>query len=102
MKIEMKPLSAVEAKDVVASLKDEENKDIQNFIKKFVKIDGKKAQELKKEIEDLGILKLKGEHIVKIIDLLPEDAPDVNKILTDVSLDEDETNKLLEVVKKYR
>ena len=48
------------------------------------------------------MLKLKQEHIVKIVDLLPEDALDLNKIFTDVSLDEDETTKILEIVKKYK
>ena len=40
--------------------------------------------------------------MVKIVDLLPEDSIDINKIFTDVSLDENETNKILEVVKKYK
>jgi len=48
------------------------------------------------------MIKLKADHIVKVIDFLPEDASDVNKIFSDVSLDENETNKILDIVKKYK
>ena len=53
-------------------------------------------------MKKLDSMKIKKEHIVKIINLLPADSSDLNKIFTDVSLDEDETNKILEIVKKYR
>lgn len=96
----MKPLSLVEAKKIVET--SEEEKEIKDFLKKFIKLDLKEANGLKKDLESLGILKLREEHIVKIVDLLPEDVSDINKILTDVSLDENETNKLLEVIKKYK
>ena len=57
---------------------------------------------MRKNLEALKILKLKPEHVVKIIDLLPQDAVDLNKIFTDMSLDKDETEKVLEVVKKHK
>lgn len=93
-----KPLSLVETEKIVGT----ENKDIKTYIKKFNKIKLDKAKELRKEIESLDNIKIKAEHIVKILDLLPEDAEDVNKIFTDVGLDENETNKILEIVKKYK
>lgn len=96
----MKPLSMVEAKEIVETSGDE--KEISSFMKRFIKIDIKDAKKLRKEIEDLGLMKMKEEHVAKIIDILPEDAADVNKIFTDINLDEDETNKILGVVKKYR
>ena len=103
MKIEMKPLSLAETKEIVETVAgDEEKKEIVDFLKKFTKLSGKQAAEMKKELEGLGLLKLKEEHIVKIIDLLPEDTSDVNKIFADVSLNEDEVNKILEIVKKYK
>ncbi|MBI2124317.1 hypothetical protein HYT92_00855, partial [Candidatus Pacearchaeota archaeon] len=46
--------------------------------------------------------KLKPENIAKIIDFLPEDASDINKIFIDTGLDENETAKIIEIVKKYR
>ncbi len=97
------PLDMEEVKDIIGSLEDsEKKKQLDAFIKKFSKITSSKAEQLRKELEDLGLLKLKKEYIVKIVDLLPKDAQDLNKIFVDVSLDEDETNKIFEIVKKYK
>ncbi len=93
------PLSMTEVADLVG--KGEKQDAIKKFIKQFSKIDIKKTKELKKELETLGLLKLKTEHIVKIIDFLPEDSEDLIKLLSDVSLDQDEINKIIEIVKKY-
>ena len=99
----MQSLNMTEVKKILGSLEDTEKKtQLEAFMKKFSKIQAGKAKELKKELEGLGLLKLKEEHIVKIIDILPEDSSDLNKIFTDVSLDEDETNKILDVVKKHK
>ena len=75
--------------------------DIKGFIKKFTKLKPKEAKELRKKLEDLDMMKLRAEQIVKIIDLLPENSDDLNKIV-DVSLDEDETKKILETIKEYK
>jgi DNA-directed RNA polymerase subunit F len=72
------------------------------YIKKFLKIEPKKAIKMKEELENCGILKIKNEHLVKIINIIPEDASDLNKIFIDVSLTEDETNKILEIVKNNK
>ena len=76
--------------------------DIMGFVKKFVILKPEKAKELKKKIQDLDLLKVKEEHITKIIDLMPETSEDLNKIFSDVSLDEDETKKLLETIKEFK
>lgn len=99
----MQPLNMSEVKKILGSLEDtEKKKQLEDFIKKFSKIQAGKAEQLKEELTQLGLLKVKQDHIVKIIDVLPEDASDLNKIFTDVSLDENETNKILEVIKKYK
>lgn len=99
----MQALDMTEVKKILGSLEDtEKKKQVDAFIKKFSKIQLKKSEQLKKELTDLGLLKLKKEHIVKIVDVLPEDEEDLSKIFTDVSLDEDETNKILDVIKKYK
>ena len=95
----MKALSMAEAKEIVET--SNKDKEVISFLKKFSKLEAKEAKELKKELESLNILKLKDMHIAKIIDLLPEDISDLNKIFVDVSLDEDEINKILELTKKY-
>lgn len=100
---EITPLNMQEVKKTLGSVEESERKKLlESFIKKFSKIDAKKAGKMKQELEALEFLKMKAEQIVKIIDLLPEDASDLNKIFTDVSLSEDETNKILEVIKKNK
>ncbi|HOW36789.1 MAG TPA: hypothetical protein PLK34_00885 [Candidatus Pacearchaeota archaeon] len=76
--------------------------ELAGFINKFVEIDAKKAKELRAKLQDLNLLKIKSEHISKVIDLLPENAEDLNKIFIDVRLDEDEIQKILDIVKHYR
>jgi len=98
---EITPLTFAEVSDIVG---DGENaKKIKDFIKKMqdkpLLLD--KAKALKEELKALNLLKLKDEHIVKIVDFLPEDGADLSKVLPEVSLDQDEVNKILDVVKKY-
>jgi DNA-directed RNA polymerase subunit F len=99
MILEQKPLSIAEVIELVGE--GERQEEIKKFIKGFSKISFKKAGEMRAEFEGLGLLKLKNEHIAKLIDFMPEDAVDLNKIISDVSLDQDEVNKILEVVRKY-
>ena len=102
MKIEMKPLSMTEAKKIVETAESGDGKkEIKDFLKKFAKMKEKEAEGMRKELEALGLMKIKEEHLVKLMDLLPEDASDINKIFVDAGLNEDEINKILEVVKRY-
>ena len=97
MMTENNPLSMAESLEYI-----KDNKEVIEFIEKFTKLNAKETKEMRKEIEALNMIKIKSEHISKIIDLLPEDKEDLNKIFTDISLDEDETNKILDIVKKYK
>ena len=91
----------VEVAEYVKKTEDSEI-DLTGFIKKFVKLNLKEAKELRKKIEKLEFMKVGREHIVKIIDFMPENAEDLNKIFVDVSLNEDETRKILETVKEFK
>jgi DNA-directed RNA polymerase subunit F len=79
----------------------EKGKAIRDFIKKFNKMSAEKAIEMKQELKDLDLIKLKDSHIVKIVDFMPQDAADLNKILSEVAFDQEEVTKILDVVKKY-
>ena len=92
---EMKALSMAEASTYV------EDENISAFIKRFIKVKPAEAGKLRVELEALGNIKMKDENIAKIIDIMPEDSQDLNKIFSDVNLDENETAKILEIVKKY-
>lgn len=82
--------------------KSEGNEKLLKFIKGFTKLNLKEAKELRKKIQDLELMKLKSEQITKIIELMPENQEDLNKIFVDVKLDEDESKKVLETVKEFR
>lgn len=93
---EMKALSMVEAEQYL------EDSELKPFIKKFTKMKKQDVEKIREEIEKLENMKIKPEHIAKIIDLMPEDSQDISKIFTDIGLDENENNQILEIIKKYK
>ena len=95
------PLSMVEAIDILKK-SEIENPNLVGFVQKFISIKPKEAEELREELQKLDMLKIKPEHVAKIIDLLPENSEDLDKIFTDVGLDENESKKILEIIKKYK
>lgn len=96
---EQKPITMAE---VVASVGDSEKAmDIKKFVKNFDIMDVKKAKEMQEELRALDLIKLKEEHIVKIVDFVPTSASELNKVIIEVSLDQDEINKILDVTGKY-
>ena len=94
-------ISMAEALEYIRENKDTET-DLVGFIKKFTELKSKDARDMRQDIEKLNLIKLKSENITSIIDLLPENVEELNKIFTDVSLDEDETNKILQIVKQFK
>ena len=97
---EMKSLSMAEAKKI--SDEHDGREDIKPYFKKFIKMKFKDAIEMGKELESLDNHKIKPEHISKIIDFLPIDASDLNKIFTDISLEENEIKQITDIVAKYK
>jgi len=79
----------------------EKGEAVRKFVKQFTKMPVKKAKEMKEELKALDLIKLKDSHIVKIVDFMPTDASELNKVLIEVSLDQEEVTKILDVVKKY-
>jgi len=94
-------VSMAEALEYIRENKDTET-DLVGFIKKFTELKPKDAKDMRVDIEKLNLIKLKSESITNIIDLLPENTEELNKIFTDVSLDEDETNRILQIVKQFK
>lgn len=100
MILDRTPLNLNEVKDILKNLDDSDKKEeMEGYLKKFLKTKPEKAKKIKEDLEKLDLLKMKREHLVKVIDLIPENASDLNKIFTDVSLNEEETTKILDVVK---
>lgn len=92
-------LSIPEVEEILGKKRVE--KEMKSFLGKFSKIKPEKAKEFKEKLESLGLLKMKGEHIVKIIDLLPQNKEELNKIFVSMSLDEDESKRVLDVIKEF-
>jgi DNA-directed RNA polymerase subunit F len=95
------PLSMAESLEYIDKDKKAENP-ARDFIKKFVKTTPKEAKEIRKKLEELKIIKLNDINISKLIDILPEKAEEVNKIFIDVSLDENETKKVLDTIREFK
>ncbi|MDO8623523.1 MAG: hypothetical protein Q7R52_04720 [archaeon] len=94
------PLSMAESLEYI-NKKEETNQELIEFIKKFTSLNAKEIKEMKEKINALEIIKIKPIHISNIIDILPENSEDLNKIFEDTNLDEDEKNKILGVIKQY-
>ncbi len=73
------------------------------YAEHFVKLDKKKTKELKKELEDLNIPRLKDRHYVKLIDMLPEYIDSLRTVFVGetVTVKQEDLNRILEVIKKY-
>jgi DNA-directed RNA polymerase subunit F len=98
MIINKEALSISEISDYVSK----ENEDVLKFVKEFAKLKPDKAKELRKKIEEIGLIQLNDSHISKLIDFMPEDIEDLNKIFADLSFDESEAQKILEVIKEFK
>jgi len=94
-------LSMAEAQEYLDKKK-ESDLNVLAFIKKFTELNQKDARDMKKKLSDLGIIKMREEHMIKIVDLLPQNVEDVNKIFIGVGLDEDETKKILDTTKQFK
>ena len=95
----LKPLSLAEVNELIGDI--DERKDLKDYIKRFGNLSKEDSVKLSEEVRGLDNMKVKEEHVVKIADFVPKTAEELNKIFTDVSLDEEECNKILEIVKGY-
>lgn len=85
--IEQKPVSLIEVKETLTEIekRDEELNYLSNkakeYLDAFVNLTLKEKEELHKKLIDLNLTRLKEEHIIKIIDYLPEDVEDLKVLL---------------------
>ena len=94
------PLSLPEIEEYVKKSKG--NEKLVKFLKEFKKISYKNAIELRKKLEGLDLMKLKPHDIAKIIEMVPEDQEDLNKIFVGVNLGEDESKSILDKIKEFK
>lgn len=108
--ISEEPVSLSEAYDAIekktkgdVELTYREEKSLE-YLKKFKKVSLENFEKAKEEIIALDIPRLEEEHIIKIIDIMPNSGTELRSIVSNsgtVLVDESVT-KILEVLSKYR
>ncbi len=93
------PLALAEIKSYIHDK--DEKKQILDYTKKFTKLKEEQAKKLKDNIKSLNNPKLKEEHLIKIVDILPQDQEDLNKIVTEISLSQEEADAIIQKVKEF-
>lgn len=60
--------------------------------------------DLRKQIQELNVLRMKEDHVAKIIDLMPVNANDLNQVLAGfgLSVSKDQQAKLLKLLDEHR
>jgi DNA-directed RNA polymerase subunit F len=103
---ETKPVSMTEAKEVLSSREKRkelsyEQKLALEHLNKFTKLKSEEAKKLSEELS--SVLRMSQETLVQILNFLPKNPDELRMIFSreKFSLKEDETNKILEIIKKY-
>jgi len=99
MILERTAVTLAEVKEIVNDLEGKE--DLNVYLKKFNKLTKDKALALSEEIQGLENMKIRGDDVIKLVDFLPKDVEDLNKIFREVSLTEEESNAIIDITKKY-
>ena len=75
----------------------------EEYLNQFANLSVQKADELKTALEKLNVPRLKEEHVVKIIDLLPATLEDVKMVLSayTVNISQENMKKISETVSKF-
>lgn len=98
MILEKKMLTLAEAREVA---KDVENETLKEYFKTFTKTSEDKAKKIVSELASLNNHKLKEENVIKIADFMPSDKEELAVVMNESALNEEETNAILEIVKKH-
>jgi DNA-directed RNA polymerase subunit F len=102
------PLSMVDAADKLKAIKKREteigNRATKSFeyLTAFVHVDKKKADDLASKIVALNIPRLRDRHIVKIIDMMPQDLDGLKIIFTgdNITIKPEDLKRILDVIKE--
>ena len=101
------PLDVYEMKEHIETLKKRNKelnfraKKVEEYLNSISKL--KNYKELKKELESSQITRLKENHIASIINILPKDIDSLRVVLSgeNLTLKQEDLDKILEIVKKY-
>ncbi|MBC8435089.1 hypothetical protein H8D91_01160 [archaeon] len=99
MILDKKALTLAEVTNLIGD--SEKASAMKDFIKKFSKMKLADAEKMKEEIIAIDLIQLKDEHIVSLVNFVPKDSVELNKVLSGVSLNQEDVDKLLNVTSKY-
>ncbi len=76
---------------------------VQEYLGQFLQLKNKEHEELVKKIAALEIPRLREQHIIKIVDIMPATADDIKLVLQGypISISNDNLKKIAGVVKEY-
>lgn len=105
--IQKKSLSIPEMKEQIDIIKKRDKelnfraKKVEEYLNNVPKT--KTYKDLKKELESVGVTRLKGKHITLIINILPRDMDSLKVVLSgeNLTLKQEDLEKILSIVKKY-
>jgi len=108
--IETEPMNMSEVKDHLAKIKKRDGelnyraKKTEEYLAGVAQLSAKKAKDLFKELNELGIPRLKDTHIHKFIDIMPLNLEDSKVVIQGlpVSINNDNLKKIVDVIDKYR
>jgi DNA-directed RNA polymerase subunit F len=106
--IEETPVTMAQLRDQLGKIKERDGElnfrsnKTEEFLNSYVTLDAKATEELKQKLEGLNIPRLKEEHIVKLIDLLPVTPEEVKSILQGytITVTKDNLGKLASAIKE--
>ena len=105
-----KPISMPEVKDEIAKIKKRDTElnfrssRTEEYLNVFAKLSGKDAADLKAKLEKLNIPRLGEEHIVKIIDILPNTVEELKVVLQGypLTITKENMKKIVDAVAQFR
>ena len=104
------PIAMAELKGEIEKIKKKTEKlkfraeKTEEYFNQFASIDEKKSLELKEKLAKMGIPRLKEEHIIKIVDLMPVSVEELKSILHayTVTITNDNMKKIVDAVKDFQ
>ena len=105
--ISEKPVTRAEVKEALEAIKKKEKElnfraqKTEDYLQSIAPLSEKKAQELYKKLEKIGISRLREVHLTKLVDVLPAKEEDVKVVLSGyvgLTVKKDDLKKIAEIV----
>lgn len=104
-----KPMTMAELKEELKNVRKRDNtlnfraEKTEEYVNQFVQLKEKEAKELFNKIDELKIPRLKEEHIVKLIDILPLTLDDVKLVLQGytITVSKDNLKRISDVIQEF-